>query len=92
MKGNNLRTDTDGIFPLLIGIAIAGVASWFGFTWLTGGTDPWEFFKVIIIGSLVFIIGLIALMGKFVVIPKPWGLLVGLGCLVGSIYYIWRGL
>jgi hypothetical protein len=87
-----LREDTDGIFPLLIGIAIAGLASWFGFEWLTGGTNPWEAFKVIIIASLVFVVGVIALMGKFITIPKPYGLIIGLGCIGGSIYYIWAGL
>jgi len=88
----NLREDTEGLIPLLIGIAVAGVASWFGFQWLTGGTDPWEAFKVIIIASLVFTFGIIALMGKFITIAKPWGLILGISCCVGSVYYVWQGL
>lgn len=88
----NLREDDAGLIPLLIGIAVAGVASWFGFQWLTGGTNPWEAFKVIIIASLVFTFGIIALMGKFITIPKPWGLLIGISCVVGSVYYVWQGL
>ena len=88
----NLRTDEDGIIPLLIGLAALGIGSWFGFQWLTGGTDPWEAFKVIIIASLVFTFGIIALMGKFVQIPKPWGFLLGIGCCAGSVYYVWQGL
>jgi hypothetical protein len=88
----HLRTDTDGIIPLLIGLAALGIGGWFAFDWLTGGTNPWEAFKVIIIASLVFTFGIIALMGKFITIPKPWGLYLGIGCCVGSVYYVWQGL
>jgi len=31
-------------------------------------------------------------MGKFITIPKPYGLLIGIGCCVGSVYYVWQGL
>jgi len=88
----HLHEDTEGLIPLLIGIAIAGVASWFGFQWLTGGTTPWEAVKVLVIASLLFIAGIIALMGKFITIPKPYGLLIGIGCVAGSLYYVWQGL
>jgi hypothetical protein len=88
----NLRSDTEGLIPLLIGLVAVGIGSWFGFNWLTGGTDPWEAFKVIIIASLVFVVGIIALMGKFITIPKPYGLLIGISCIVGSLYYVWQGL
>jgi len=88
----HLREDTEGLIPLLIGLVAVGIGSWLGFNWLTGGTDPWEAFKVIIIASLVFVVGIIALMGKFITIPKPYGLLIGIGCIVGSLYYVWQGL
>ena len=88
----HLHEDTEGLIPLLIGIVIAGVASWLGFNWLTGGTNPWEAVKVILIASLLFVVGIIALMGKFITIPKPYGLLIGIGCVAGSLYYVWQGL
>jgi hypothetical protein len=88
----NLREDSDGLIPLLIGIAVVGVASWLGFNWLTGGTNPWEAVKVIFIASLLFVVGIIALMGKFITIPKPWGFLIGISCVGGSVYYVWQGL
>lgn len=87
----NLRDDSEGLIPVLIGAAVVGLASFLGFEWLTAGIDPWEFVKVILVASLLFVLGLIALMGKFIVIPKPIGLIVGLGCIIGAIYLVYLG-
>ena len=85
----NLTQDTEGLLPVIIGVAIAGLL---GYSWLTDATaDTWEFMKVIIVASLLFVFGLIALMGKFIAMPKPLGFLVGLGCIIGSIYLVYLG-
>jgi len=59
-------------------------------------TDPivdafMESLKLIVIVSILFIFGLVALSGKFVVIPKPWGLIAGVGCIAGAVWLIWKG-
>lgn len=87
----NLRRDENALIPLLIGAAVVGLASFLGLTWLTGDADPWEFVKVLVVASLLFVFGLIALMGKFIAIPKPFGLVLGIGCVAGSIYLVYLG-
>jgi len=81
----------EGIIPLLIGLGIAGIAGWLGISYLGVGDTLTDFLKAIIIGSLLFTFGVIALLGKFVVIPKPWGLLIGLGSIAGGIYVVYAG-
>jgi len=84
----NLRTDDEGLIPIIVGIAIASVL---GYSWLTQGTeDTWEFVKVLVVASLIFTFGLIALMGKFT-LPKMFGFLIGIGCIAGSIYLVYLG-
>ena len=87
-----LRDNDEGIIPLLIGLGIAGIAGWFGLSYLGVGDDLTDFLKAVIIGSLLFTFGIIALMGKFIVIPRPWGLLIGLGTIAGGIYIVWNGI
>lgn len=86
----NLRRDDSGLIPVIIGAAVVGLASFLGLTWLTD-VDPWEFMKVVIVASLLFVFGLIALMGKFIAIPKPFGLILGVGCIAGAIYMVYLG-
>lgn len=86
----NLRRDDEGLIPVLIAGAIAGIASVLGLTWLTD-VDPWEFMKLLIVATLLFVFGIIALMGKFIAIPKPFGLVIGLGCIGGAIYLVYLG-
>jgi hypothetical protein len=86
----NLKNDEEGLLPVIIGGVIVGIASFLGISWLTE-VDPWEFFKVIIVASLLFVFGLIALMGKFIAIPKPFGLLIGISCIAVAIYMVYLG-
>ena len=86
----NLKHDDEGLLPVILAGAIAGLASFLGISWLTD-VDPWEFVKVFIVACLLFVFGIIALMGKFIALPKPLGMIVGLGCIGGSIYLIYLG-
>jgi len=84
----NLKNDDEGLIPLIVGIAIASVL---GYTWLTDTSeDSWEFVKVLVVASLIFTFGLLALMGKFT-LPKAFGVMIGIGCIAGSIYLVYLG-
>jgi hypothetical protein len=88
----DLRRDEDGLIPLILGIGIAAAAL-FGGSYLITGDDPlsWlvDLLKITLVASLLFIFGVLALMGRFVTIPRPWGVVVGLGAVAGSIYLVW---
>ena len=45
----NLRTDTEGLIPVLIGVAIAGLL---GISWLSDPVDPWELIKLYAVASV----------------------------------------
>ena len=59
------------------------------FDWLTPGFDLSELFKVFLISSILVVVGLIMLWGKLAAIPKPWGLILGIGCIAGGLYYVY---
>ena len=46
--------------------------------------------KLILAITVLLILGILALMGKFA-IPKPYGTLLALACIIGAIYLIYRG-
>ena len=84
----NLTRDDEGLIPLLIGVAVAGIL---GYSWFTSASeDSTEFIKVIIVASLVFTFGVIALMGKFTM-PKFISFIIGIGCVGFSGYLIYLG-
>jgi zinc transporter ZupT len=85
-----LRDDNEALLPVILAGALAGLASFLGISWLTA-VDPWEFIKVFIVACLLFVFGIIALMGKFIALPKPIGMIVGLGCIGGAIYLVYLG-
>lgn len=89
-----LRDDDGGLIPLLVGVAIVGAAL-FGGTYLFTGEDPMtllvDFMKAMFVASLFFVLGLLFLMGKLPVIPGPYALLAGLGCIGASLYIGWYG-
>lgn len=84
----NLKHDEEGLIPLLIGAVLVGVL---GYSWFTSAAeDSMEFVKVILVASLLFVFGLIALMGKFT-IPKPLSIIIGLACVIGAGYLMYLG-
>jgi hypothetical protein len=84
----NLRADDEGLLPILIGAAIAGLL---GFSWLTDPADPWELIKVYVVACLLFVIGLYALMGKLVLLGRTVSFVIGLGCVGFAIYLVYLG-
>ena len=49
-----------------------------------------EALKLILVVTVLLILGILALMGKFA-IPKPYGTLLALACIIGAIYLIYNG-
>lgn len=84
----NLRSDDEGIIPILIG---AAVVSLLGLSWLSDTSDPWALVKVVVVASLMFIVGLYALMGKLVLLGRFVSVIVGLGLIAGSVYLVYLG-
>ena len=59
---------------------------------LDAGWDAFvELLKLVVIVLLLFVLGVLSLMGKFGVIPKPWGAILGLGLIGGAVYLVYRG-
>ncbi len=89
----NLRTDESGILPLLIGVALVGVAI-FGGSYLLTGEDPVtllvDFLKVSFVASMVFLLGLLMLMGKVSLLPKTVSIVLGFVCIAGSLIWFWQ--
>lgn len=84
----NLRTDDEGLIPIIIGVAIAGLL---GYSWLTDTTDQtWEVIKVLAVACLLFIFGLVSLMGKLA-LPKFMGVILGFGCIGFAVYIVYLG-
>lgn len=77
----------EGLLPLIAALGIGAIATIFGIKFLA--PDLGEMVKTLTIASLVFVFGIISLSGKFVAIPKPWNLILGLGGVFGSIGYVW---
>lgn len=46
--------------------------------------------KLILVITVLLVLGVLALMGKFA-IPKPYGTLFAVACIIGAIYLIYRG-
>ena len=46
--------------------------------------------KLILAITVLLVLGILALMGKFA-IPKPYGMLLALACIIGAIYLIYNG-
>ena len=59
------------------------------FDFLTPGFDLSGILKALLIGVFLVIIGFILLWGKLSLIPKPWGLIAGIGCIAGGLYYVY---
>ena len=87
----NLTQDTEGFLPL-IGIAAIGIASWLGYSWLTEGTEDFStMLKAYAVASLLFIFGIIALMGKFGSLGKLISFIIGISCVGFAGYIVYLG-
>lgn len=82
--------DDSGLLPLIAGIGIA-IAGLFGLSYVVDTSSWLEFLKAIVVASLLFVMGLLALMGKFVTVPRPYALFVGVGLVAGALYLVYRG-
>ncbi len=90
----HLAGDDYALVPLLIGVAAVGVLLFGGSSLLTG-EDPVmlliEFSKAVIVASFLFVFGLLVLMGKLPIIPKPFAFLLGIAAIAGALYVTWWG-
>ena len=90
----HLQSDESALIPLVVGIAAVG-GLLFGGSYLLTGEDPVtafiELMKVITVGCLLFIFGVLLLMNKLPIIPPTWALLGGIGGIAGGLYIIWVG-
>ena len=87
----NITRDESGLIFLPVIIGISAIAGYLGFNWLTDGTDPIEFLKVLTLASLLFVFGVIALMGKFMLLPKILSIVIGISCIGVALYLVYLG-
>ena len=87
----SLTKDESGLIFLPILVGLSALAGYLGFNWLTDGADPIEMLKVWGVATLLFVFGLITLMGKVILFPRVLGVLIGLGCVGAAIYLVYLG-
>jgi len=87
----NITRDESGLIFLPVVIGISAIAGYLGFNWLTDGTDPIEVLQVLPLASILVVLGVIALMGKFMLLPKFLSIVIGIICIGVAIYLVYLG-